>query len=118
MPKKPDSEIIQMKIRGKLFSWDLAKEWETVQDRKISFTEASTIFSDPYHLYLGVDENDQSRHRIVGRSSAHRTLIVIHCDIYDDILFCNEYRIITAFCANPDEKAKYLDNVNNLASQD
>jgi uncharacterized DUF497 family protein len=116
--KKPDSEIVRVTIRGKLFSWDLSKEWETVQARKLSFSEAATIFSDPYHLYLGIDENDPTRHRIVGRSSAHRTLIVIHCDIYDDILFCNEYRIITAFSANPEEKTKYLENVKNLAQAD
>ena len=64
------------------FEWDPKKAAKNLKDHKVSFSEASTVFSDP--LSITVSDPDHSikedRYIIVGMSHRSRLLMVAHTE--------------------------------------
>ncbi len=86
-----------------IFRWDKRKARRNLQNHKISFEEAATVFGDP--LSRTVDDplhsEDEDRYVIVGQSLQQRLLVVVHTIHRDTI------RIISARAATPTERRKY-----------
>ena len=67
---------------GLAFEWDEEKARANLKNHKVGFAEAKTIFSDPF-LWTFPDlghSNTEERCVSIGRSSAGRTLVVIHTE--------------------------------------
>ena len=63
------------------FEWDAAKSLSNERKHRVSFEEASTVFTDEHALLLDDDEHsaDEDRFVLLGLSSSLRTLVVCHC---------------------------------------
>jgi len=74
------------------FEWDPDKATKNVKKHQVSFTEASTMFSDPLSMtFFDPDHSiDENRYITVGLSHLGKLLIVAHADRGDRI------RIISA----------------------
>jgi uncharacterized protein len=88
------------------FEWDAHKEAENKVKHRVSFQEASTIFSDDAARFM--DDPDHSagedRYLLLGMSSAARILVVSHCFRDKDEVI----RIISARRATRSERATYV----------
>ncbi len=86
-----------------VFKWDIRKAKENLKKHKISFEEASTVYSDflsltipdPIHTY------EEERLITIGYSEKQRLLVVVHTDKH------NEIRIISARKATSYERKTY-----------
>ncbi len=63
------------------FDWDPAKAGENVKRHDVSFDEATTVFFDELAKVAADPDHsdDEDRFIIVGFSSRHRHLLVVHC---------------------------------------
>jgi uncharacterized DUF497 family protein len=87
------------------FEWDRHKAEANSRKHGIAFEEATTVFGDPWaytfeDAYFGYDEQ---RFLTIGRTQAHRIVIVSHVD-RGDVL-----RIISAREATRHEKTIYIE---------
>ena len=87
------------------FIWDESKNRDNIQDRKISFEEAQTVFYDPNgKLIADPDHSDEEdRFIFMGLSRALRLLVVCHCYRENDEII----RIISARKATKTESKQY-----------
>jgi uncharacterized protein len=85
------------------YAWDDRKARANLQKHKISFEEASSVFSDPFAVTYpdGVHSDQESRFLTFGMSFANRILIVSHTEIPTGI------RIISARKADRTERKVY-----------
>lgn len=87
------------------FEWDAKKDAENQVKHRVSFQEASTVFSDDAARFM--DDPDHSagedRYLLLGMSSEARILVVIHCLRDKDEVI----RIISARRATRRERAQY-----------
>ena len=85
------------------FEWDENKHRNNVRKHKISFYEATTVFSSSPLLTENDDlhAHDEQRYKTTGYSVKNRLLVVIHTDRGDVI------RIISARKANKLEERNY-----------
>lgn len=91
------------------FEWDENKDRENIEKHSVSFEEAKSVFfdslariaSDPDH------SSKESRFVIVGHSSLHRLLLVVHCFRQDDSVI----RIISARKLTRTERIQYEDGL-------
>ncbi|MCK6458717.1 MAG: BrnT family toxin [Planctomycetes bacterium] len=88
------------------FEWDDRKDVANQVKHRVSFQEASTVFSDASARFM--DDPDHSaaedRYLLLGMSSATRILVVSHCfRDKDDVI-----RIISARRATRTERATYI----------
>ena len=87
------------------FDWDPAKDALNRRKHRVSFAEASTVFSDEAALLI--DDPDHSgaedRFILLGLSNRWRVLLVVHCYRADDAVI----RIISARTADRQERARY-----------
>ena len=85
------------------FEWDGAKAQENLNKHGVSFSEASTIFSDPFARSIAdpLHSEDEGRFITMGLSTLHKALVVVHTYRGDAI------RIISARIATPRERRGY-----------
>ncbi|WLF84290.1 BrnT family toxin [Moraxella sp. ZY210820] len=96
------SETIISSLYGMIFEWDKEKEHLSFQNHGVHFSEAITVFLDPYNI---IDEDyreyGETRYITVGMSSHHRLLKVIWTDRDPNT------RIISAWKATAQDKKAY-----------
>jgi len=85
------------------FEWDQKKAVENRRKHGISFEEAATVFGDPLSITIPdpLHSHQENRFVIIGRSSKHILLVVIHTDRKGTI------RIISARRATSQERKNY-----------
>ena len=87
------------------FEWDDEKAESNLAKHDVSFSEAATVFYDPYAIVVDDDEHsiDENRFIIVGLSATARVLTVCHCYREQNEVI----RIISARKATKNEEAEY-----------
>lgn len=90
---------------GLRIEWDEAKNRENVRKHKVSFEEASTVFSDERALFLADPDHsdEEDRFILLGLSTMFRLLVVCHCYRANDEII----RIISARKATKPEATVY-----------
>ncbi len=85
------------------FEWDEEKARQNLQKHRVSFEEATTVFSDPFSLTIDdpLHSTKEERFVILGYSEVQRLLVVVHTDRGDNI------RIISARPATQHERQLY-----------
>ncbi len=88
---------------GLEFQWDTRKAEENLRKHRVSFQEASTVFSDFLSLTIPDPLHSEAEERlvIIGNSEKQRLLVVVHTERGDVI------RIISARKATPYERNTY-----------
>lgn len=89
------------------FEWDSRKDAQNRRKHGVSFHEAATVFGDPLALtFLDPDHSvAEKRFVTVGKSTAHRLLIVAHTDRGESI------RIISARETTLRERIQYEEEI-------
>ena len=85
------------------FDWDEAKNKSNRVKHGIWFEEAQVVFDDPFGRLFRDDSIVEDRYLLIGKCSASRTLVVIHCYREDDSVV----RIISARRATKRERSFY-----------
>ncbi|WP_165062643.1 MULTISPECIES: BrnT family toxin [unclassified Adlercreutzia] len=87
------------------FEWDDAKAESNQKKHGVSFTEASTVFYDPYAIVVDDEPHsyDEERFIIVGVSAVAHVLTVCHCYRQTNEVI----RIISARKATKNEENSY-----------
>lgn len=64
------------------FEWDERKAASNLKKHRVSFSEASTVFNDPWFITFLDEEHsiDEDRYITIGLSSRNRLLLVAHTD--------------------------------------
>ena len=64
------------------FEWDEEKARANLQKHKVSFDEATTVFSDPFSITIpDLDHSmDEQRYIDIGSSDKGRTLVVVYTE--------------------------------------
>ncbi|MBD2578072.1 BrnT family toxin [Oscillatoria sp. FACHB-1406] len=85
------------------FEWNEEKARTNLKKHGVSFTEAATVFDDPYSLIMDDPKHSfgEARFIILGYSAVNRLLLVVHCDRGATIL------IVSARGATPFERRYY-----------
>ena len=87
------------------FEWDSAKARANQRKHGITFEEAETAFFDERALIVpDPDHSTENEERLIllGLSASLRVLVVIHCEMQDDVI-----RIISARRATRSERVQY-----------
>jgi uncharacterized DUF497 family protein len=95
------------------FQWNIVKDQSNQKKHGVSFSEASTVFSDKFSLDFDDEAHSfrEKRFVIVGYSRADRLLFVSYKYVGDE-----EVRIISARPANPSEKTSYQKHLQAIFS--
>ncbi len=85
------------------FEWNEQKARTNLQDHKVSFDEATTVFSDPFSITIYDPDHSRTEQRYIdiGISNKNRLLVVIYTERGETI------RLISARKATPIERRKY-----------
>jgi uncharacterized DUF497 family protein len=90
-----------------IYEWDPKKARENIKRHKVSFDEATSVFTDP--LALTFDDPDHSqeeqRYATIGTSRKQRIVFLAHVDRGDD-----HVRIISARSATATEAHAYQES--------
>ena len=100
-----------MEFDDNKFEWDDDKHRDNVRKHKVSFYEATTVFSS-FPLLTENDHlhsQDEQRYKTTGYSRKGRLLVVIHTDRG------NVTRIISARKANKLEEGKYHEHFSKYS---
>ncbi len=64
------------------FTWNPKKAKRNLQKHGISFSEAQTVFSDPFIIIVEdcEDANGETSYHAIGRSGSQTLLVVVHVD--------------------------------------
>ncbi len=91
------------------FEWDAGKAAANERKHGISFEEAQAVFFDDNARIINDSEHSQAEDRfvILGMSSRHRALVVVHCYRKDDAVI----RLISARKATKRERAQYEEHI-------
>lgn len=91
-----------------IFEWDIEKAKRNLKNHRVSFDEASTVFSDTMSLTIHdpLHSHEEDRFVIIGNSYKNRLLLVVHVERG------NRIRIISARKATRKEKKQYEENEN------
>lgn len=87
------------------FEWDINKERKNRSKHDgIDFTEASSVFGDPFELTVPDPDHSEGEYRYIsmGRSNQGRVLVVSYTEVDQ-----NKIRIISARKAEAHEKRQY-----------
>jgi hypothetical protein len=88
-------------MSGIVFEWNGRKDSANQKKHGIGFLEASTVFDDPLSITIPEPAADEERFIIVGMSSSHKLLVVVHTDRGERI------RLISARPATKHERTNY-----------
>ena len=85
------------------FEWDRRKARSNLRKHRVSFTEAATVFADPFSITIAdpVHSSDEERQILIGATGSLRLLVVVHTERGDRI------RIISARTATEAEQEQY-----------
>jgi uncharacterized DUF497 family protein len=91
------------------FEWDKVKAAANFRKHKVTFDEASTVFSDPLARILGDEEHsaEEQREIIVGYSIINHLLLVYFIEADEDTV-----RIFSARQVTRKERQDYEENAN------
>jgi uncharacterized DUF497 family protein len=91
------------------FEWDKAKADANFRKHKVTFDEASTIFSDPLARIIEDEEHsaEERREIIIGHSIIKRLLLVYFTERAEDVI-----RIFSARQASRRERKDYEESAN------
>ena len=84
------------------FEWDPVKARENVENHKIRFADATTVFDDDLAIHFPDEDHDESRFLLLGMDAEGRVLVVIFTFRDEDVI-----RIISARKANKRERKQY-----------
>ncbi len=86
------------------FTWDVDKAVKNIKKHRVSFEEAITVFGDPLSMTISDPFHswDEERFVIIGESSRHKLLVVVHTEEERDNI-----RLISARFATKHEKEIY-----------
>lgn len=92
------------------FEWDKAKAAANFKKHKVTFDEASTVFSDPLARIFDDEEHsvEERREIIIGHSVINRLLLI--CFTEREV---NTVRIFSARQATRDERQDYEENTDS-----
>lgn len=82
------------------FEWDSNKAESNLAKHGVAFSEAATVFADPFALYFD-DESGTGNLVVIGTSLRDRLLYVVHVERGE------RDRIISARAATPVERSVY-----------
>jgi len=90
-----------------IYEWDLNKADENLKRHKVSFDEATSVFTDPFALTFDDPDHSQEERRYVttGTSSKQRIVFLAHVDRGED-----QVRIISARPATATEAHAYQES--------
>jgi uncharacterized DUF497 family protein len=89
-----------------IFVWDEEKAQKNrVKHPEITFEKAVEVFFDPFLVFVDASRNFEDRDGIIGKTSTHQLLFVVHIQVEDDRI-----RIISARKATGNEKRTYYEN--------
>ncbi len=85
------------------FEWDEEKAQANLRTHKVSFDEATTVFSDPFSITIPDPDHstDEERYIDIGTSDKGRLLVVSYTERGANI------RIISCRKATPTERRRY-----------
>ena len=86
------------------FEWDPKKAAANQRKHRVSFEEARTVFEDDEALLIPAPDHSvhEERYILMGLSAALRVLVVVHCEVRDDVI-----SLISARKAEPSERRTY-----------
>jgi uncharacterized protein len=89
-------------VRSEQFEWDDQKAEANLQKHKVSFSEALTVFDDPFAL-IEADPHSvtEMRETAIGFTARNRVLLVVYVERRERI------RLISARKATPAERRRY-----------
>ena len=89
------------------FEWDQDKAASNEKKHGISFSEAITVFGDPFELTIADPDHSFEEYRFlsIGRSSFEKLLVVAYTERYE-----NSIRLISARKATNQEQRYYEQN--------
>ena len=90
-----------------IYEWDPKKASRNLKLHKVSFEEATSVFTDPFALTFDDPEHslDEQRYITIGTSKKHRILFLSHADRGED-----QVRIISARPATRHEAYAYQES--------
>ena len=90
-----------------IYEWNPEKADDNLKRHKISFDEATSVFTDPFALTFDDPAHsvDEQRYITIGTSSTQRILFLSHADRGED-----HVRIISARSATPTEAHAYQES--------
>ena len=90
-----------------IYEWDPKKAAANLKKHKVSFDEATTVFTDPFALTFNDPDHslDEKRFITIGTSSKQRILFLSHADHGED-----HVRIIHTRPATPIEAHAYQES--------
>jgi uncharacterized DUF497 family protein len=92
------------------FDWDRNKANSNHQKHGVSFSEAATVFSDPFAItiYDAIHSIEEERYITLGLSDRQRLIVVVHTE--------QDYntRIISARVPTKSERKTYGENANRF----
>ena len=90
-----------------IYEWNPKKADENLKRHRISFDEATSVFTDPFALTFDDPAHsvDEQRYITIGTSSTQRILFLSHADRGED-----HVRIISARSATPTEAHAYQES--------
>ena len=90
-----------------IYEWDPKKAGSNLKRHKVSFDEATSVFTDPFALTFDDPEHslDEQRHITIGTSKKQRILFLSHDDRGED-----HVRVISARPATRQEAYAYQES--------
>jgi uncharacterized DUF497 family protein len=93
-----------IKVGEVVFAWDEAKAARNASQHRVSFSEATEAFFDPFMAYVGEDvRDDEIRETLIGLTVGWRLVLVVYT-MRNDII-----RIISARTVTNEERMRYED---------
>jgi len=88
------------------FEWDEEKAKANLKNHRVSFEEATTVFSDPFSITIpDPDHPTEQRYIDIGNSDRGRVLVVVYTERGATI------RIISCRKAKPTERRRYEEGI-------
>ena len=88
------------------FEWDEEKAKANLRNHRVSFEEASTVFSDPFSITIpDPDHQTEQRYIDIGNSDRGQVLVVVYTERGARI------RIISCRKATPTERRRYEEGI-------
>jgi len=90
------------------FEWDEEKAKTNLKNHRVSFDEATTVFSDPLSITIPDPDHsaDEQRSIDIGSSDRGRILVVVYTERGTNI------RIISCRKATPTERRRYEEGID------
>jgi len=90
------------------FEWDEEKAKANLKNHRVSFEEATTVFSDPFSITIPDPDHstEEERYIDIGNSDRGRVLVVVYTERETTI------RIISCRKATPTERRRYEEGIH------